>query len=145
MSSRYTIYKLIGRRVRFNLPARLGRKSVSGNVRDVYRDPFDLTIDIDIGGKVYRFREPEQIEIVEEEDEIVIELMYGTPGKPTDEEFSEAMEKTGSADEAFREIARSSYSIRMRATPTPVGLRSASQKKAKRKRKSSAVFRVNCK
>ena len=77
---RYLIYEMMGQQVSFTFHGRKEKK-VAGVAQQVCRDIFENQIELTVGGKAYRFKEPDVISASPDTKSVVL-FVYG---KPADE------------------------------------------------------------
>lgn len=78
---RYLVYKILGKRVSFNLNGTDSK--IIGIAERVYRDIFENMIDIVVGGNLFRFKEPNVISHDPENKQIII-FVYGKDNNEND-------------------------------------------------------------
>jgi hypothetical protein len=120
MESYYSIYELMDKNVKINLPQKYGNKEIKSLVKNVYRDVFKHNIEITTKKKKYIFREPN---IIKQQDEKHIMFIYGETDKVTDEEFfkelSDASYQGKGIEEVFKEIDKTMEIIFFEILETP--------------------------
>ena len=137
MRDRYAIYKMIGKRVRFRLPVRLGGRSADGVASRVYRNVLDNLIEIAIGSKVYIFREPASVEL----DDGQITFVYGDDNPATDKQFWDEQRAAANwgqgVESVFKTLDRNHFSVRFTISKPPPIRRNP--RNTKRLRKSNKI------
>jgi uncharacterized protein (DUF1810 family) len=80
---RYLVYKILGRKISFTQYRRGCAKKVNGIVQRVCRDIFDNMIEISVGGRMFRFKEPDVIAYAPGNKDVIL-FVYGKVSDESD-------------------------------------------------------------
>lgn len=80
---RYLIYKMLGQRISFIQHRRGHTKKVNGIVQRICRDIFENMIEISVGGRMFRFKEPDVIAYAPDNKDVIL-FVYGKVSDESD-------------------------------------------------------------